>query len=164
MPWYALHTKPRQEDRVSSRLGEGGVEVFLPKIQVRRKRRGHGMSLVEPLFPGYLFIASGLTAPVWGAIHWTPGVKAVLGCDGVPSPVPDGLIALIMQRIGTDGAIHKQPAFVRGDRVRITGGPFAGLVGILERGASRSGRVQVLLDMLRAATVELEDVDLELAS
>ena len=149
---------------MSSRLADGGVEVFLPKIQVRRKRRGHGTSIVEPLFPGYLFVASDLTAPAWGAIHWTPGVKAVLGCDGVPSPVPDGLIVLIMQRIGADDVIQPQPPFVRGDRVRITGGPFAGLMGVLERGASRSGRVQVLLEMLHAATVELEDVDLELAS
>lgn len=164
MPWYVGHTKPRQEHCVSLRLAELGLEVFLPKIQLRRKRRGCGTPQVEPLFPGYLFVAAGLTAHVWNAIRWTPGVKAILGCDGVPSPVPNEAIAFIMQRVGVDGVIQPNPTFAPGDRVRITDGPFAGLMGIMQRGASRSGRVQVLLDMLRGATVELEDGDLELAS
>jgi len=164
MPWYVGHTKPRQEDRVSSHLTELGLEVFVPKIPVRRRRRGQVTSGREPLFPGYLFIAADLTPHVWNAIRWAPGVKAILGCDGVPSRVADEPIALIKQRVGADGVIQLKPAFAPGDLVRIAEGPFAGLVGILERRASRAGRVQVLLDMLRGATLEIEDVDLELAS
>lgn len=163
MPWFAVHTKPRQEAQVSSRLADDGIAVFLPLIQLRRKRRGRGTSRVEPLFPRYLFVDVSSIAPAWSAVRWTPGVTAVLGCDGVPSPVPDRAVALIKERIGADGVITPQPSFMPGDRIRVTSGPFVGLVGILERGASRSGRVQVLLDMLRGATVELEDVDVELA-
>lgn len=164
MPWFAVHTKPRQEERVSARLADDGIVVLLPRIQVRRKRRGHGTSRVEPLFPRYLFASVDSTDPAWSALRWIPGVTAVLGCDGIPSPVPDGAVALITERMGVDGVIRPEPSLVRGDRVRVTSGPFVGLVGVLEREASRSGRVQVLLNMLRGATVELEDVDVELAS
>jgi transcription elongation factor/antiterminator RfaH len=164
MPWYAVHIKPRQEDRVSASLTEHGLEVFLPKIEVRRKRRGAGTRQVEPLFPGYLFVAASLTADVWTTVRWTSGVRTILGCDGTPSPVPDESVALIRQHLGVAGIIQPEAAFDVGDRVRITDGPFAGLVGILERGATRSGRVRVLLGMLQGATIELEDVDLELAS
>lgn len=164
MAWYAVHTKPRQEDRVSSRLGEHGLDVFLPKVHVRRRRRGCGMSLIEPLFPGYLFVAVTLTPDVWNAVRWAPGVRAILGCDGVPSPVPDEPIALIKRHLAADGVIRPKEAFAPGDRVRIKDGPCAGLIGIMERHASRAGRVRVLLSMLHGATIELEDVDLELAS
>lgn len=164
MPWYVGHTKPKQEDHVSVQLAELGLQVFLPKVCVRRKRRGHTTSQVEPLFPGYVFIAANLTPPVWNAIRWTRGVKAILGCNGIPSPVSDAPIALIMRQVSGDGVVQSTSAFAPGDPVRITDGLLAGLSGILERGASRSGRVQVLLDMLQGATVELEDVDLELAS
>jgi len=164
MPWYAVHTKPKQEDRVSSQLTGDGLDVFLPKIQARRKRRGFGASLVEPLFPGYLFVSVNLTPRVWDTVRWARGVKAILGCDGVPSVVPDEPIAWIKQRVGADGVIHPKAPFTCGNRVRVTDGPFAGLVGIMQRAASRAGRVRVLLDILRGATIELEDVDLELAS
>jgi len=164
MPWYAVHTKPRQEERVVARVAETGVEAFLPKLQVRRKRHGRGMVQIEPLFPGYLFISAMLTLERWDRIRWTPGVKAVLGCDGVPSAIPESLVASIKQRIGADGVFCQAPAFGPGDRVRLIDGPFAGFVGVLERTTSRAGRVRVLLDVLRGAVVELEDVDLELAS
>lgn len=164
MCWYAVHVKPRQEDRVSASLIERGWEVLLPRIHVRRKRRGHGMLCTEPLFPGYLFVAVDLTPQVWNTVRWTPGVKAILGCGGVPSPVPAEPLTLIKQYLGPVGIIEPRPQFAQGDRVRVTDGPFAGLVGILERRASRAGRVRVLVDLLRGAMVELEDVDLELAS
>jgi transcriptional antiterminator RfaH len=164
MPWYAVNTKPKQEDRVSSQLVDGGLEVFLPKIQVRRRRRGSGTFRIEPLFPGYLFVSAGLTPEIWDTVRWARGVKTILGCDGVPSVVPDEPIAWIKQRVGADGVVHANATFAAGDRVRVKDGPFAGLVGIMAKTTSRAGRVRVLLDILRGATIELEDVDLELAS
>jgi transcriptional antiterminator RfaH len=141
-----------------------GFDVFLPKLRVRRRRRTVGSSQVEPLFPGYVFVAAALTLDVWSSVRWTRGVKAVLGCGGIPSPVPEEPIALIKQRMGPDGVIHPRAWYRPGDRVRITHGPFADLVGIMERPASRAGRVHVLLQMMGGASIELEDADLEAAS
>jgi len=164
MAWYAVRTKPSQEDRVYSRLTEVGLEAFLPRIRVRRKHRGVGAIRVEPLFPGYLFISISLTPRVWDTVRWTRGVRTIVGCDGVPSPIPEETIALIKERLGADGVMQSNASYAPGDRVRIREGPFAGLVGVLERPLSRAGRVRVLLQILRGAAIELEDVDLELAS
>ena len=164
MMWYAVQTKPRQEEKVSTCLTDRGFTVFLPKIQVRRRRRATTTSQVEPLFPGYAFVAVSLTLDAWSSVRWTPGVKSILGCDAVPSPVPEEAITLIRKRVGPDGMIHPQVWYRPGDRVRITDGPFSDLVGILERPASRVGRVCVLLQMMGGASIELEDSALEAAS
>ena len=55
--WFCVKSRPRQEavaERNLRSLGE--VEVVLPRL--RRTRRGHDKNkvVVEPLFPGYLFL------------------------------------------------------------------------------------------------------------
>ncbi|NQT68980.1 MAG: antitermination protein NusG, partial [Desulfobacteraceae bacterium] len=37
--WYVLHTKSRFENVLHEALFKKSIEVFLPKIQVRSKRR-----------------------------------------------------------------------------------------------------------------------------
>lgn len=161
MHWYVVRTKPGREEDVLSRFADRGLETFLPKTAVRRRRR---MRSIEPLFPAYVFVRTDLGAAVWTTIRWTPGVKSILACDGVPSPVPDGAIALIRDSIGASGIVEPNALFVAGDHVRITEGSFAGLVGVLQDVPSPSGRVRVLLEMLRGASIELDGADLELAS
>ncbi len=54
--WYVLHTKSRFENVVNDGLMNKSVEVFLPKIQVRSKRRDRKAMISVPLFPGYIFV------------------------------------------------------------------------------------------------------------
>ena len=35
--WFALYTAPRSEKKVEARLGEAGVEHFLPMLKVMRR-------------------------------------------------------------------------------------------------------------------------------
>jgi hypothetical protein len=50
--WYAVRTKPAQEDRAAAILAQRGVEVYLPLL---KKKPRAGRRDFEPLFPGYLF-------------------------------------------------------------------------------------------------------------
>ena len=164
MAWYVVQTKPREEGRVSAGLRDKSLEVYFPKISVRRRRRGSVFAQLEPLFPGYLFVSVDLTPSTWNTVRWMPGVRALLGCDGIPSPVPEESIAFIRRHAGPGDAVQLPLVWQPGVRVRIKDGPCAGLAGILERPTSRAGRVRVLLEMLHGAAVELEDLDLELVS
>ena len=57
--WFALCTKPKQEDRACSNLESWGVECFNPKIQKcqRNPFTGIGTLITKPLFPRYFFPA-----------------------------------------------------------------------------------------------------------
>ena len=164
MPWYAVNTKPKNEDFAARQLQHKGVEVFLPKIQVHRKRGAKKVALLEPLFPGYLFV---YIAPVTRLVHqinWTPGVRRLLCTGDTPVPVPDAAIDLIRQRTGSRGrqSPTRAQAFPAGSRVAIRHGPFAGLVGVIEKPTSARGRVRVLLELLqRQMTVEIDSIDLD---
>ena len=47
--WYVLHTKSRFENVVYDGLGKKKIEVFLPKVRVKSKRRDRRLMIHVPL-------------------------------------------------------------------------------------------------------------------
>ncbi|MDQ7858944.1 MAG: transcription termination/antitermination protein NusG [Armatimonadota bacterium] len=164
--WYAVQTKPRQEERVRRWLEERTrLPVFLPKLEQVRRRRARRVSVIEPLFPSYLFVHMALDPEPWYAVKWTPGVRQVVGTGGQPQPVPGEAMALLLERCGEQGLVAWRPPLRAGEAVRVLHGPFAGLEGILERPTSRGERVRVLLALLGGTTpVELDVTDIEIVA
>lgn len=161
--WYAVQTKPRQEDRVSRHLeGQHGFRVFLPKLSVAKRRRNRRVSVIETLFPTYLFVHMSLEPKPWHTVKWAPGVKSLVGTRDEPVPVPDEAIGFLIERYAGGNVIPWQHEFATGTQVRIRYGPFTGLVGIFERSTTQAERVRVLLDLLgQKVPVEVDPVDLE---
>ncbi|MDQ7818926.1 MAG: transcription termination/antitermination NusG family protein [Armatimonadota bacterium] len=162
--WYVLQTKPRQEDRVSAflHLRAPSVEVFLPRIEVVRRHAGRRYTVVEPLFPSYLFLWTPLTPATWDAVRWTPGALRILGDGERPVEVPEEMVQVIQDRVRPLGFVRVGLDLRPGERVRIRTGPFAGLEAIFERPTSRRDRVRVLLQLLGTLTpLEIDPLDLE---
>jgi transcriptional antiterminator RfaH len=164
--WFAVQTKPRQEDRVQHLLRvRGGLEVFLPKLEEVRRRHSRRVTVVEPLFPSYLFVQMTLDPDPWYTVKWTPGVKRIVATGDVPTPVPFEVIGMLRERCGDEGLIAWRPSMRPGAHVQVTHGPFAGLQGILERPSSRGERVRVLLQFMGCSTpVEMDVTDIELVA
>lgn len=162
--WYAVQSKRHNEHRVARFLGQKGVPAFLPLLEVTRWYGPRRIRLLEPLFPGYLFARTlrMQTAPAaWDAVRWAPGVRTILGTDTGPTPVPDEVIMAIQERVRDLGFVRPRPPG-RGQRVRIRGGPFAGLEAVFDQPLSREGRVRVFLSLLgQERRVELDLADLE---
>lgn len=163
--WYAVHTKPHQEERVQGWLQvRQGLSVFLPKMEQPRRRRSHRVVAVEPLFPSYLFVQMRLEPPAWHAVRWAPGVRRIVGTGEIPTAVPCEAIEILRERCRADGVVAWQPALRPGAPVRVVQGPFAGLEGILQRPSSRGERVRVLLRLLGTTSpVEMDAADIEYA-
>jgi transcriptional antiterminator RfaH len=166
IPWYAVQTKPCCEDRVEVWLRERcGLLAFLPRLKTVRRRGSRRVTIVEPLFPTYMFVQMKLQADLWYKVKWTPGVKQIVCAGDIPIPVPFDAITLLRERCGDDQIVQWRLALWGGEPVRVVHGPFAGLEGILERPASRGERVRVLLKLLGSATpVEMDMTDIELVS
>lgn len=152
--WYAVNTKPRKEDLVHKNLELKNVEVFLPKIEITRRRGAAELKLIEPLFPGYLFVRIVPEPKAIARVNWTPGVRRLLMSGSIPVPVPDEAIELLRWRVGlkTRGGPSWEEEFPTGTRVAVEKGPFAGLIGVVERPLPGKARVRVLLEFLERLT------------
>jgi len=144
--WFALCTKPKQEDRACSNLESWGVECFNPKIQKcqRNPFTGIGTLITKPLFPKYVF--SRFTAgTLLHQISFTRGVHRVVSFDGKPVPIDDEVIAFFKSRVGQNGFLNIGESLNPGDKIKIKSGPWQELVGVVERDLTTSERVLILI-------------------
>lgn len=147
--WYAIHTNPKQEDRVDSNLRAWRVETFAPRIKERQyTRAGEAKYRFKPLFPQYIF-ARFDAERMLHKIGFTRGVHCVVSFGSDPTPVDDEIIAFIQAQVGEDGYIDLSERFKAGDQVIIKGGPLKDFVGIFEREIKESERVVILLTTLK---------------
>lgn len=143
--WYVVASKPRREGIARENLERQGYRTFLPRLSINKRRRGVWGAVVEPLFPGYLFVYLTL-----GEDDPAP-IRSTLGCVGLVRsgkalvPVPDTVMAALL----TLGNEPKEPAaaFAPNDLVVLEDGPFSGFKAVFEmnRGVDRA---RVLIELL----------------
>lgn len=162
--WFAIQTKPRNEEKALCFLSLKAIPTFLPRLMVRRRHGSRTWYALEPLFPGYLFGRFIPEAPVIDRVRWTPGISRILGAEGEPAPVPEDFIANLWEKVGERGYVNPAPNLLPGTRVRFKGGPFALLEAVIDRPASRADRARVLLELLNLrVSVDVDVSDLERA-
>ena len=140
--WYLVHCKPRQDERAEENLLRQGYGCYRPQHRRERIVRGCRQTVVESLFPGYLFIQLAADAN-WAPLRSTRGVNRIVGFGSMPLPLDNSLIAHLQQRTATTA----EPVFEVGDSVRITSGGFADLDAIF-MAMDGEQRVILLLNML----------------
>lgn len=160
MPWYAVHTRSRHEDRVWQGLTQKAYTVFLPKIEVWSQRKDRRKKIHIPMFPGYLFLCADLSANETKLdILKTFGVVRLLGKprSAEAVPVPDKKIDAIRRLVESRIEIqHFQYPDV-GEPARIIDGPFKGIEGIVVASDLDKEVFVVTIDLLqRAVAIKLE--------
>jgi len=147
MNWYVIYTKPKAEDIVSQKLIQTGLEVYNPKMRVKKYVRNRYCEAIEQLFPCYLFARFEADKYLW-MITYTRGVKKVVGGRNTPWPVADGVIDFIRSH-EKDGFIIRRCEEIReGDTVKIAEGPLKGLTGIFKQIIKGTERVLLLLNAI----------------
>lgn len=147
--WYLLHTKPRNERRVLTNLRQGAVESCCPRARVQRARRGAVKSVVEPLFPGYVFVLIDLYRD-YHMINNTRGVARLVSFGAAePKPVARSVVEAF--KISAHDRDDELPLISElpkaGSSVRITGGPLKGVEAIF-RCAKGTDRAVLLISLL----------------
>jgi transcription elongation factor/antiterminator RfaH len=144
--WYVVYSKPHAEEYAQFHFRLKGVEYFFPQLLLPETRRK--TNRVVPLFPNYMFVRISLSEDYHHVI-WSPGVKYLVGFGADPVPVDDKVVEFLMQQANPDGIIAARSNLQVGEEVRICGGPFAGLVGIIREPPNAKGRVKLLLSLLK---------------
>ena len=159
--WFVLHTRSRFETVVNDGLVKKSIEVFLPKILVPSKRRDRKLMIRVPVFPGYLFVKSDLNPHEHLDIVKTVGVVRFIGTKDGPVPVPDETIDSLKIMVNSENQITTGNRLVKGDKVMVVHGPFAGVIGtfITQKG---KGRIVINVEALgQTASVEVNESDIE---
>ncbi len=165
MPWYAVHTKSRHEDKANTLLIQKAIETFLPKMEVWSKRKDRKKRIEIPLFSGYLFVnIDDLTNERKVDVLRTHGVVRILGKPNshIPVPVPDAQIEAIQRIIESKVEIQACMYPNVGEKARIVDGPFKGIEGVVLKSDLKKNLFVVSIDLLqRSVAIHLEGFQIE---
>jgi transcription antitermination factor NusG len=145
--WYVARTLPQRELHAAKQLANQGFRSFVPRYWKNRKHARKVDTVSAPLFPRYIFVVVDPMRDRWRSINGTLGVDRLLMYGGEPQPVPHGVVENLIAAADLEGNIRFNFALNEGQMVKVTAGPFAELVGQLER-LDDNGRVRVLLEIL----------------
>lgn len=146
-PWIVVNTHPHKEASAIANLQNQGFKTYCPMLRKRVRHARRSVSVLRPLFPGYLFIELADGSQSWRPVLSTIGVRTVVRNGEEPSRL-DALFISALRAREQDGVIVAPPApFVAGQKVRITDGPFDGTVATIIDLAEKD-RLVVLMDIL----------------
>jgi len=147
--WFAVCCKPRQEMAAQENLLRQGFQVYLPRIQMKKRRQGKWVDVIEALFPRYIFIRADPNAKSLASVRSTRGAVGLVRFGGQPAVIADELMDDLQQRENALSHLHQNvyPQFCAGEAVRLVEGPFADMDGIFMQ-EDGDKRVIVLLEML----------------
>ena len=151
LTWFLAQLKPNSARIANVNLTRQGFETFLPMEAAPRPRKGKFETALQPLFPGYIFIAFDVSHGLWRAVKSTQGITRLIGFGEKPAPVPFGLVAELMLRCATNKETGPALPLISGDQVVVIAGPFEGIVAEIETMAPDK-RVWVLMDIIGKQT------------
>ena len=160
-PWYALWTRSRHEKVVSTRLGDLGIEVFLPMVARWSRWKDRKKQVEFPLFPGYCFARFDVTEanPVLGCA----GVVGIVGAAGVPSAIAENEIEAVRRLLDTGLSCDPCPFIKEGMPVVVTHGPLKGVPGRLVCKGPHAWLVISIELIGRAVSVRIHAADVNAA-
>ena len=147
MNWYVVYTQAQKEAVALQNLLNQGFSAYLPRYRKRCRHARRVYTVLAPLFPRYLFVRMDPEAQRWRSINGTIGVSYLLTEGPVPIALPGEVVDHIRAR-ENDGVIQvAPPAFIKGQKLCVTDGPFADLEGLFEC-IDDDQRIVMLLDFM----------------
>ncbi len=145
--WFAAQTISHREKTALFHLNAQGFRAFFPSFQKKVRHARTVRDVIQPLFPGYIFVIIDPDRSHWRSINGTIGISRLVTTGDRPLPAPAGVIEALIASMDGAGRVQLDHGLRVGQRVRVLAGPFAEQFGILERLDAR-GRVRVLLSIL----------------
>ncbi|MEE8353471.1 MAG: transcription termination/antitermination protein NusG [Dehalococcoidales bacterium] len=168
--WYAIHTYSGYEERVKKALDQRIkfmdaedviAQVVIPTEEEVEIKGGQRRNVARKILPGYILVEMTMTDQSWTVVRNTPGVTGFVGSGGKPVALPDEEVDGILKQMESETPKIKI-GFRQGQSVRVTDGPFAEFVGIVDEIGTEKGKVKVLLSLFgRETPVELDFLQVE---
>lgn len=158
--WFLAQHKPNSGRIAERNLRLQGFRTFSPIEDSTKRIRGKFVSVIRPLFSGYIFVAFSAAAGHWRAINSTNGITRLVSFGKEPAPVPFDIVSQLMLRCDASGKLLPLNLLKPGDQVRLISGPFTDFLGTIEAMAPER-RIWVLMQIMGGETrVEIDGVQL----
>ena len=165
--WYVVNVYSGSEKKVAESLKEQAVlkkmedkilDVLVPTEKVVEIKKGAKVNAEHKFFPGYILVKMEMSDECWHVVKNTPRVSWFLGSRNKPQPISDAEAERIIKQM-EEGIERPQTVvdFEIGEQIRVTDGPFASFVGVVEEVDSEKSRLKVSVSIFgRYTPVELE--------
>lgn len=169
--WYVINVYSGSEKKVADSIKEQAIlkkmedkilDVLVPMETVvdakKSLKKGEKVNTERKFFPGYILVKMELTDESQLMVQTTPRVSGFLGGRNKPQPISEAEVERIMRQI-TEGLENPQVevTFEAGEQIRVTDGPFASFVGVVEDVDAEKSRLKVSVSIFgRYTPVELE--------
>ncbi|MBN2054705.1 transcription termination/antitermination factor NusG [bacterium] len=165
--WYVIHTYSGYEEKVKQHIDQQIKikhledvisEVLVPKENVVEFKKGKKEITKKNFFPGYVLIKMEMDEELWHLIKNTPKVTNFVSSGAKPAPLSEHDVEVIFKQIEA-GTSKPKPKikFQKGERVRITDGPFANFTGVVDEVNQDRNTLRVMVSIFgRSTPVEVD--------
>lgn len=145
--WFCLRSQPGRQNVAAAHLRSFGVEVFNPRLCLRKASRRGVLEKSEPLFPNYLFARFDLSQ-LHRRVKYAFGVLDFVCFGGQPTEIREAEIEMIRSEWGAGESLTVPQELKPGMTVRLSGRFFYGTEAEVLCLLPARQRVKVLLDFL----------------
>ena len=157
-----LYTKSRFEKVVDDLLTKKSIESFLPTIITKSRRKDRKATFLKPLFSGYIFVKSDMSANKNIEILKTVGVVNFIKNRQGPVVVPDKTIDSLKIVVSANNElITTGVRFKKGDKVIVTFGAFKGVIGYFRKNKAKYKVIIEIKALGQFVAVEVDYDDIE---
>jgi transcriptional antiterminator NusG len=171
-PWFAVHCYSGQENKVKANLeqridtmGMAGkiLKIIVPTEDEIEVRDGKRKTVKRQVYPGYVLVQMRMSEESWFVVRNTPGVTRFVGMGNRPQPLSQQEVNVLLGRMEAEAPKIKVN-FRAGQKVRITDGPFADFIGVVDKIDTERAKVVALVSFFgRETPVELDFLQVERA-
>lgn len=156
--WHVLHVYSNYEKRVTQHLAIRGVENYLPLYTERVRWTDRTVVTERALFPGYVFARFQPKAKF--TVIGAPGVVRSLG-DQERDLVSSVVLEKIREGLASGCLLRPHPGVSVGTRVRVRGGVFEGVEGIVTEFRQQCKVIITLAAVQQSFSLEVDLDDIE---
>ncbi len=158
--WYVVRTLSGKEDEVSIFFKKvfSEFEIVYPKRRVGWRKNGRVISIIRPLFEGYIFVSTNKIEALDYLLHKnTIKFAWLIRCDRSLLPIYPEEKQLIQQLIGIEGVVDLSEVQMADGKIEAIKGPLVGLEHVIKNVSEKNHRIIIEIPVLgEKKKVELE--------
>ena len=171
--WFVVHTYSGYENKVkanlerrihSMQMQNKIFRVLVPMEDEVEFKEGKRKITPKKVFPGYVLVEMIMDDQSWYVVRNTQGVTGFVGSPGPgekPLPLQEKEVKTILKQMGIEAPKLKID-FHKGDRVKVTSGPFFDFTGVVDEIQPEKEKLRALISIFgRETPVELEFFQVE---